>query len=149
MANPLASAADLQGEDLGDGLVSLRWTHPDAAGARGIRFDVYASIDPLRPLRTLVLTDLTDTRGTASVTGLDERGVVYFNVVARRGSDLALPSATLRVLIKATLAAVEVTPGGEQPQRPVWRSPSASTRPAASARRAATRCCAQRCCSCC
>lgn len=114
MAAPPASAADLAGTDLGGGRVSLRWTHPDAGGPLGITFDVHASRDPLRPLGTMVLTGLTDTTGTA--VGFEEGGSMYFAVVARRGSELALPSATIRVEIEPVFSGVELTAaGGEGP----------------------------------
>lgn len=111
----VASATDLEGRDLGDGRVSLQWTHPDAGGAQGIRFDVHASRDPLRPLGTVIVGDLTAT--TAVAAGFEEGGIAYFTVVARRATELALPSATARVAIEPVLGPVELTlAGGEGPQ---------------------------------
>jgi phage baseplate assembly protein W len=110
----VASATDLEGRDLGDGRVSLRWMHPEAGGPLGIRFDVHGSRDPLRPLGAVVLADLADTTATAA--GFEEGGVAYFTVVARRGTELALPSATARVAIDPVLSPVELTSsGGEGP----------------------------------
>src|SRR5262249_16740286 len=105
---PLASAADLAGHDLGDGTVALEWTYPTDPAAAGVRFDVYAGSDPLAPLRSLALPGHPGT--TASLGGFDAGGDRYFTVVARRGVQLALPSAVLRVPVRPVRPPVVPTP---------------------------------------
>jgi phage baseplate assembly protein W len=105
---PPASASDLTGVDRGDGSVALTWTHP---GPPPVAFDVHASRDPLRVLGTVVLTDVATTSGVAS--GFDDGGDTYFAVVARRGTELALPSPTLLVRVTPALAPVVPTPGAQ------------------------------------
>jgi hypothetical protein len=85
----LASAADLEGHDLGGGRVSLRWTYPLDPGTHDIRFDVYSAPDPLDPLRTLRLADHPAT--TAELAGFEQSGDLYVTVVARQGAAVALP----------------------------------------------------------
>ena len=105
----LAAPADLAGEDVGNGRVSLSWTYPDDFAEFNIRFDVYASGDPLEPLRRLVLG--SHDRLAAIVDGFTDGGDVYFTVIARRGAMLSLPSRILRVSVQPVLAAVTVIAG--------------------------------------
>jgi len=109
----LASPADLAGHDVGNGAVSLYWTHPDDIAAQNIRFDVYASPDPLEPFRTLQLGNYPLV--AAALSGFEEGGDVYFTVVARRGPLLSLPSKVLRVGVQPLLQAVVPAPGAEEP----------------------------------
>ncbi|MBN1203498.1 MAG: GPW/gp25 family protein [Myxococcaceae bacterium] len=106
---PLASAADLEGEDLGGGSVSLRWTHPEDVAAKGIRFDMYSSPAPLDPFRTLRLPRHAST--TATLSGFTDGGDLYFTVVARRGGQQSLPSAILHLFVQPVQAPVELTTG--------------------------------------
>jgi phage baseplate assembly protein W len=114
----LAAPADLSGEDLGDGRVSLAWTYPDDIVDFNVRFDVYATGDPLEPLRRLALRRHDGL--TAVVGGFAAGGDVYFTVVARRGALLSLPSRMLRVTVQPLVAAVTLIPGdrGANPSAP-------------------------------
>jgi uncharacterized protein len=110
----LASPADLTGHDLGDGRVSLSWTYPEDAVTQNVRFDVYASTDPLRAFRTLLVGD----HGAlaATVGGFEAGGDWYFTVVARRGAQLSLPSGMLRLFVPRTSFGVPPSgPGGGAP----------------------------------
>jgi phage baseplate assembly protein W len=111
----LASAADLEGHDLGGGRVSLRWTHPEDPAVHGVRFDVYSSADPLEPFRTLRLAEV-DTKGV-ELAGFEAGGDVYFTVVARRDPLTALPSRVLRVGVQPVRPPVALAPTavGAQP----------------------------------
>jgi phage baseplate assembly protein W len=112
----LPSAADLRGEDLGGGEVSLRWTHPDDIVTKGIRFDVYSSPAPLEPFRTLRLSQHTTL--AARLSGFGDGGDVYFTVVARLGGLQSLPTPILRLFVQPVQALVEVgasTPGTGAP----------------------------------
>ncbi|MET8052880.1 GPW/gp25 family protein [Streptosporangium sp. NPDC005286] len=103
------SAADLRGADLGGGSVELRWAHPE----EGVLFDVYAGADPLDPFRVRRLAGHAAT--TATLSGFEQGGEVYFTVVARRGELTALPSRVLRVAVRpvtAPVALVRATPAG-------------------------------------
>jgi len=104
----LPAAADLRGEDLGNGNVSLQWTHPDDIVTRGIRFDVYSSLSPLDPLRALRLSQHATTSATLS--GFTEGGDVYFTVIARLRSLQSLPTPILHVFVQPAQAAVELNP---------------------------------------
>jgi phage baseplate assembly protein W len=110
---PLAAPADLEGRDLGGGEVALRWTYGADISAHQIRFDVYASPDPLSPFRTLRLADHAATE--ARLSGLDAGGQVHFTVLARRRGQLSLPSSTLRLYVQPVLQPVRLTPGGAGP----------------------------------
>lgn len=105
----LAAPGDLAGEDIGSGRVSLSWTYPDDIAEFDIQFDVFASGDPLEPLRRLVLGG----HGAlaAVVDGFTEGGDVYFTVIARRGALLSLPSRIVRVGVQPILGAVAVIAG--------------------------------------
>jgi hypothetical protein len=120
----LASAADLSGNDLGGGRVSLRWTHPLDPATHDVRFDVYSATDPLGPFRALRLEGHPSTK--AELAGFEQGGDVWFTVVARRGAVTALPCRPLRLA-----------------------SRSGSTAPARSSPRAATSSCGGGSCSCC
>jgi phage baseplate assembly protein W len=115
-APPLASAGDLEGHDLGDGRVSLRWTHPEDPAVHGVRFDVYAAADPLDPFRSLRLAD-ADT-DSVELAGFDQGGDVYFTVVARRGPLTALPSKVLRVAVRPVRLPVALAPATTAGQPP-------------------------------
>jgi uncharacterized protein len=104
----LASAADLEGHDLGDGRVSLRWAHPEDPAVSGVRFDVYAAADPLDAFRSLRLAG-ADTTG-AELAGFEQGGDVYFAVVARRGLLTALPSTVVRVAVRPVRPPVALVP---------------------------------------
>ncbi len=112
----LASPTDLRGQDLGGGQVSLEWTHPDNIVAQGIRFDVYSSPDPLNPFRTLRAGSVTDT--SVVLPGFASGGDLYFTVVARRGGQLSLPSATALVSVQPIRDDVAVTPAGRTASAP-------------------------------
>lgn len=104
----LSAAADLRGEDLGNGTVSLRWTHPDDFLAKGIRFDVYSSPAPLEPLRSLRLSQ--HATPSATVSGFSDGGDVYFTVVARLGGLQSLPTPILHLFVRPVRALVNVPP---------------------------------------
>ncbi len=108
----LSSPADLTGHDLGNGAVSLSWTHPDDIVAQNIRFNIYASTDPLEPFRTLLLG--SHPLPTAVVSGFEEGGDFYFTVVARRGPLLSLPSKVLHVSAQPLLQAVALAAAGAE-----------------------------------
>jgi hypothetical protein len=110
---PLASAADLEGRDLGGGLVGLRWTYPTDPGVQGVVFDVYVSPDPLDPFRRLTLGGHPATH--ASVGPFEGGGRPCFTVLARRGDALALPTATVPVLVAAVQAPVLTSARGAPP----------------------------------
>jgi phage baseplate assembly protein W len=111
-----ASVADLSGEDLGGGEVLLRWTYSEDIAAQDIRFDVYSSADPLDPFRTL----RADRHNGLSVvlTGFSGGGEIYFTVIARRGSQLSMPSRTLRLRVQPIVQPVVVSPGGTAAGQP-------------------------------
>jgi uncharacterized protein len=98
LGGPVPSATDLEGEDLGDGRVAVRWTHASDVDSQQIRFDVYASDDPLQPLQQLHLEEHPGT--SAELGGFDPGTDVYICVVARRGTLLALPSRVLRLTLR-------------------------------------------------
>jgi phage baseplate assembly protein W len=113
-ADAVASAAGLQGTDLGGGSVALSWSYPGDPVALGVTFDVYAGDDPLDPFRTRRLTGLDGT--TATVAGFDSGGDVYFTVVAVRGDVRALPSRLLRLTVRPVVtpvALVRAEPAGQ------------------------------------
>ncbi len=114
----LAAPADLAGEDIGGGRVSLTWTYPDDIAEFSIRFDVYVSGDPLEPLRRLVLGGHDEL--AAVVDGFTAGGDVYFTVIARRGALLSLPARIVRVSVQPILATVIVSAGtrGAPPSAP-------------------------------
>jgi phage baseplate assembly protein W len=111
----LAAPADLAARDLGDGRVSLTWTYAGDVAVLNVRFDVYASTDPLEPFRRLVLGNHDSL--SAVLHGFGEGGDVYFTVVARRGAMLSLPSRVVRVSILPLLQPVVLTTG-ERRARP-------------------------------
>lgn len=112
----LASAADLEGHDLGGGRVSLAWTHPEDPAVHGVRFDVYSSADPLDAFRTLRLAGTDQKR--AKLAGFESGGDVYLTVLARRGTLTALPSKVLRVAVQPVRPPVALTPAGAGVQPP-------------------------------
>jgi phage baseplate assembly protein W len=116
--NQLAAPADLTGEDIGGGRVSLTWSYPDDIDEFGIRFDVYASGDPLEPVRGQVLGGHDEL--AAVVEGVTAGGDVYFTVIARRGAQLSLPSRIVRVRVQPILATVTLSAGasGARPSAP-------------------------------
>lgn len=105
---PLASAADLEGTDLGGGRISLSWTYPLDPAAHGVRFDVYSAQDPLDPFRTLRLNDYAAT--SAELDGFELGGEVYFTVIARQGPVAALPSRLLHLLVQPVTQPVALVP---------------------------------------
>jgi phage baseplate assembly protein W len=105
----LAAPADLSAEDLGNGRVSLTWTYPDDIVDFNVRFDVYATADPLQPLRRLALAGHDGL--TAVAEGFAAGGDLYFTVVARRGALLSLPSRIVHVFVRPLVAAVALSPG--------------------------------------
>jgi Bacteriophage baseplate protein W len=115
---PPAAPADLAAEDIGGGRVSLTWMYPVDINEFSIRFDVYASGDPLEPLRRLVLGGHGDL--AAVVEGFTAGGDVYFTVIARRGPLLSLPSRIVRVSVQPILATVTLSAGarGALPSAP-------------------------------
>jgi phage baseplate assembly protein W len=112
----LASAADLEGRDLGEGRIRLRWTWPQDPVTQQVRFDVYSASDPLEPFRNLRLHDHPAT--SAELAGFEQGGDVWFTVVARRGAVAALPSRPLRVAVRPVVqpvALVRATAGARAP----------------------------------
>jgi uncharacterized protein len=112
----LASAADLEGHDLGGGRVSLRWTYPLDPTTHDVRFDVYSAADPLDPFRTLRLQDHPAT--SAELAGFEQGGDAWFTVVARRGAVAALPSRPLRVAVRPVVQPVALVPATTTAQAP-------------------------------
>ena len=110
---PVPSAADLAGRDLGGGRAELEWTHALDPATHEIVFDVYVSPDPLEPFRRLAAGAVT-TLGV-EISGLSP-GEVYVCVVARRGEQLALPSALLALSVSGPLVSVETAPAGAGPE---------------------------------
>ena len=104
----LASAADLEGHDLGGGRVRLRWTWPLDPAAQGVRFDVYSAANPMDAFRTLRLHDYPETM--AELAGFEQGGDAWFTVVARRGAVAALPSRPLRVAVLPVVQPVALVP---------------------------------------
>jgi phage baseplate assembly protein W len=112
----LASAADLEGHDLGGGRVRLRWTWPQDPTAQQVRFDIYSASDPLDPFRVLRLHDHPAT--SAELAGFEQGGSAWFTVVARRGTVAALPSRPLRVALRAVDRPVALVPATTTAQSP-------------------------------
>jgi uncharacterized protein len=112
----LASAADLEGRDLGGGRVSLRWTYPLDPATHEVRFDVYSATDPRDPFRTLRLDGHPATE--AELAGFEQGGEVWFTVVARRAAVAALPTRPARVAVRPVaqpVALVAATAGVRAP----------------------------------
>ena len=113
----LASAADLSGNDLGGGRVSLRWTHPLDPATHDVRFDVYSATDPLGPFRALRLEGHPATK--AGLAGFEQGGDVWFTVVARRGAVTALPCRPLRLAVRPVAQPVALVPAAGGAQAPI------------------------------
>jgi uncharacterized protein len=112
----LASAADLEGHDLGGGRVALRWTWPRDPATHQVRFDVYSASDPLDLFRVLRLHDHPAT--SAELAGFEQGADVWFTVVARRGAVAALPARPLRVAVRAVDRPVALVPATTTAQAP-------------------------------
>jgi phage baseplate assembly protein W len=112
----LASAADLEGRDLGGGRVSLRWTYPLDPATQEVRFDIYSATDPLEAFRTLRLHDHPAT--TAELSGFEQGGDVWFTVVARREAVAALPCRPLRLAVRPAAQPVALVPATAGAQAP-------------------------------
>ncbi|MGE5287148.1 MAG: GPW/gp25 family protein [Micromonosporaceae bacterium] len=112
----LASAADLEGRDLGGGRISLRWAYPLDPATHGIRFDVYSALEPLDPFRTLRLDDYAAT--TAELAGFEQGGDVYVTVIARQGAVTALPSQLLHLSVQPVTQPVALVPATAGAQVP-------------------------------
>lgn len=104
----LSSPAGLQGEDLGNGAVALRWTYADDIVAQNILFDAFAGPDLTDPLRSRVAADVAGLAVT--VGGFEQGGTWYFTVVAKRAPLLSLPSRTLALYVRPVTPAAGITP---------------------------------------
>lgn len=109
MANGfLPSPAGLQGKDIGDGTVALRWTYSENILTQNIVFDVFAAPDPTDPFRSRVAADLNTL--AATITGLESGGLLYFVVVAKRAPLLSLPSRALLISVQPVLGPSDSSP---------------------------------------
>ena len=104
----VAAATDLEGRDLGGGRVVLRWTYPQDPVAQEVRFDIHSGPDPLDPFRSLRLQDHPLTE--AELAGFEQGGDVWFTVIARRGTQSAVPSRVLRLTVQPVVPPVALTP---------------------------------------
>jgi uncharacterized protein len=116
MADLLPSAFGLQGKDTGFGSVTLRWSYPDDIVAQNVTFDAFTSVDLLEPFRSRVATDVAAL--SVTIGSFEQGGDVFFTVMAKRGTQLSLPSAILRVSVQAALAPDGITPSTIAAVRP-------------------------------